>query len=134
MSTEQSPLTTSEIATMWVVYQKKTMMVCVVNYFLAKAEEDETKQLFQQFIDSEKQYVRDLAAIFKKEGAVVPIAHDESDVRVDVPRLFDNIYDVRYLRLMMKIAMGLHALHLSMTYREDMIKLYKKFFDTAEDN
>lgn len=133
MSVKDIPLTSSELATLWVVYQKKSMMVCVINYFLLKEEDEENKQLLKNFVDTESGYVKEIADIFREEGGVPPVGFGEGDINQDAPPLYDGFYDVMYLRLMMKIAMGLHALHLSMTYRGDIISLYRKYLQTAED-
>ncbi|WP_260842236.1 DUF3231 family protein [Siminovitchia fortis] len=127
------PLTSSELATLWIVYQKKTMMVRVVDYLLSKNQDPECIEVLQTFYEGETEFVSELAQIFKQEGAVVPVGFTEKDVNCDAPRLFDDIFDVMYLRTMMKIATGIHALHMTMAYRKDIMGLYRKSSEFAEE-
>ncbi|WP_246202481.1 DUF3231 family protein [Virgibacillus doumboii] len=134
MESKQVPLVSSEYATLWVVYQKKSMMVQVIGRFASINQDPEITEILQTFLDKEKEFVNEIADIFKQEGAAVPVAFTENDVYPDAPRLFDDIYHAQYLRMMMKIATGIHALHMSMTYRADIMALYKKFSAFAEEN
>lgn len=133
MTTGRIPITSSELGTLWIVYQKKTMMVRVIDYFLSKNQDPEAIEILQTFNEGESNFVNELASIFKQEGAAVPVGFTENDVNHNAPRLFDDIFDVMYLRMMMKIATGIHALHMSMAYRKDIMDLYKRFSTFAED-
>ena len=48
------------------------------------------------------------------------------DVNIGVPKLYDNMFDIMFLRLLKEISMGLHTLHLNMAYRKDIVLLYKE--------
>ncbi|HET7580198.1 MAG TPA: DUF3231 family protein [Bacillales bacterium] len=130
---KEAPLTSSELATLWVVYQKKTMMVGVIGYFLTHCKDPEARKLLQSFEKGEREFVREMTSILLKEGAAVPIGFTENDVIQDAPQLFDDIFEIMYLRTMMKVASGIHALHISMSYRKDIMELYKKFTRYAEE-
>ncbi|WP_026702750.1 DUF3231 family protein [Salibacterium aidingense] len=129
----QAPLASSELATLWVIYQKKTMMARVVENFLSKNQEPEAQEILQPFHDRECNFITEITDIFKQEGAAVPVGFTENDVNLKSPPLFDDIYHIMYLRMMMKIATGLHALHMSMSYRKDIMKLYKDCSAFAEE-
>jgi hypothetical protein len=133
IATENIPITSSELATLWVIYQKKTMMQRIVEYVLSKIEDQAAKEIFNDFYKQESQFVNEITKIFNEEGAVIPVGFKENDVNTNVTPLFNDIYDVMFLRLMMKIATGLHALHLTMTYRDDIITLYKNCSIFAEE-
>lgn len=109
------------------------MMVRVVDYLLSKNQDPDCIKVLQTFYEGETEFVSELAEIFKQEGAVVPVGFTEKDVNRDAPRLFDDIFDVMYLRTMMKIATGIHALHMTMAYRKDIMGLYRKFSEFAEE-
>ncbi|HLQ70680.1 MAG TPA: DUF3231 family protein [Bacillota bacterium] len=133
INTGHIPITSSELGTLWVVYQKKTMMVRVIDYFLSKNQDSEAIEILQTFNEGENNFVNELTSIFKQEGAAVPVGFTENDVNLDAPPLFDDVYDVMYLRIMMEIATGIHALHMAMAYRKDIMDLYKRFTQFAED-
>jgi hypothetical protein len=71
-------------------------------------------------------YIEDIKTILKNEGAAIPVGYTEKDVNVGVPKLYDKMFDIMFLRLLKEISMGLHTLHLTMSYRKDMISLYKE--------
>ncbi|WP_139377154.1 DUF3231 family protein [Halobacillus hunanensis] len=133
MTPRNIPLVSSELGTLWIVYQKKSMMVEVTNHFLKNCEEPEAKEILQTFNKEERNLVQEIAGIFRVEGASVPIGFTENDVNYKAPQLYDDIFQIMYLRMMMKIATGIHALHLSMTYRRDIMDLYRRCSEFAED-
>lgn len=133
MTTRQISLTSSELATLWVVYQKKSMMARVIGCFLSKNQDREAIKILQTFYKEESKFVNEMGDIFRKEGAAVPVAFTENDVNHNAPQLFDDTFHIMYLRMMMKIATGLHALHMSMSYRSDIMDMYRRFTAFAEE-
>ncbi len=109
------------------------MMVRVIEFFLSNNQDAEAIEILQTFHEGESNFVNELRNIFTQEGAAVPIGFTENDVNLNAPKLFDDIFEVMYLRMMMKVASGLHALHISMSYRKDIMDLYKRFSAFAED-
>lgn len=133
MEVKRIPLVSSELATLWIVYQKKTMMVRVTDYFLSKCKDTEALEILKSFHEEEKKLVEDIVNILKLEGAAIPIGFTENDVNHEAPPLFDDDYQIFYLRMMTKIASALHALHMTMTYRSDLLEMYKSFTAFAEE-
>ncbi|MEI3612732.1 DUF3231 family protein [Pseudogracilibacillus sp. SO30301A] len=133
MTTGHIPITSSELATLWIIYQKKTMMVRVIESFLSNNQDPEAIEILQTFYEGESNFVNELRNLFTQEGAVVPIGFTEKDVNFNAPQLFDDIFEVMYLRTMMKVASGLHALHISMSYRKDIMDLQRRFSAFAEE-
>src|SRR5699024_11520381 len=108
-------------------------MLRVIDSFLANNQNPEAVEILQSFHTQEDAFVKELTNLFEQEGAAVPIGFTENDVNVNAPKLFDDIYEVMYLRTMMKVASGLHAIHMSMAYRKDIMELYKLFLALAKD-
>lgn len=73
MTTGHIPITSSELATLWTVYQKKTMMVRVIEYFLSNNQDQEAVQMLQAFYERESNFINEISNIFVQEGAAVPI-------------------------------------------------------------
>ncbi|MBP1950868.1 hypothetical protein J2Z82_003840 [Virgibacillus litoralis] len=133
LTKEHVPLASSELATLWVIYQKKTMLVRVIDHFLITNKDSEALEILRNFHEKEQDLVNEIKGIFKREGVAVPVAFTENDVNLNAPQLYDDIFDIMYLRMMMKIATGLHALHMTMSYRKDIIDLYKRCSAFSED-
>ena len=124
--TQKQPLSSSELGTLWMTYQEKTMIQRMLEYFIEQADDDQAKEIMQNTHMKIINYIEDIKAIFNNEGAVIPVGFTEQDVNTGVPKLYDNMFDIMCLRLFKEISTGLHALHLNMSYRKDIVLLYKE--------
>jgi hypothetical protein len=125
MMTQKQSITSSELGTLWMTYQQQTMTQRMLEYFIEQADDNRAKEIM---IDTHKgiiNYVEDIKNILKSEGAVIPVGYTEKDVNVGVPKLYDNMFDIMFLRLLTEVGMGLHTLHINMAYRKDIVLLYK---------
>ena len=121
--TQQHVLSSSELGTLWMTYQSKTMIQRMLEYFIAQADDTRAKEIMQDTHIKIINYMEDIKNILKNEGAVIPVGFTEQDVNIGVPKLYDNMFDIMFLRLLKEISMGLHALHINMAYRKDIVLL-----------
>ena len=124
--TQKQALSSSELGTLWLTYQQKTMVQRILEYFIEQADDNQAKEIMQDAHMKVINYLEDIKAILKNEGAVIPIGFKEEDVNIGVPKLYDNMFDIMFFRLISSISMGLHTLHMSMSYRKDIVLLYKE--------
>nr|WP_263326903.1 DUF3231 family protein [Neobacillus sp. Marseille-Q6967] len=117
------PITSSELANLWMTFQEKTMIIRMLEHFIEHADND-AKQLLQTHYDSASKAIDIITKIFQQEGAVVPIGFTESDVHKGVPKLFDFQYDIMYLHMMTKVEMSLFSLFCGMSYRKDINEFF----------
>ncbi|WP_338472949.1 DUF3231 family protein [Niallia sp. XMNu-256] len=132
--TQKQPLTSSELGTLWMTYQEKTMIQRMLEYFIEQADDNRAKEIMQNTHMKVINYIEDIKAIFKNEGAVIPIGFTEQDVNTGVPKLYENMFDIMFLRLLQEISMGLHTLHLNMAYRKDIVLLYKELTEFTQSS
>jgi hypothetical protein len=130
---ERPSLTSSELGTLWLTYQQKTMILRMLEYFIEKADDDKAKKIMTDLSSQVDSYVKKIAGIFEAEGAVVPVGFTTEDVNKDVPKLYDNGFDIMFLRLIKEISMALHTLNITMAYREDIVKLYKELTSLTQE-
>lgn len=52
LDTEKGPLTSAEITTLWSTYVSNSIAICVLKYFLAKAEDSEAKSVLAFALNS----------------------------------------------------------------------------------
>jgi hypothetical protein len=123
---QKQALSSSELGTLWLTYQQKTMVQRMLEYFIEQADDNQAKEIMQDAHMKVINYLEDIKAIFKNEGAVIPIGFKEEDVNIGVPKLYDNMFDIMFFRLISSTSMGLHTLHMSMAYRKDIVLLYKE--------
>ena len=131
MSLKEVPLTSSELANLWMTYQEKTMILRILEYFIENAENDSVQLLQQQYNNATKA-VEFIADIFHKEGAVLPIGFTKDDVYSGSPKLFDFEYDIMYLHMMTKVEMSLYSLFCGMSYRQDVNDFFIKLTSESQ--
>lgn len=125
-------LASSEIGNLWMTYQQKTMFARMLEHFLHTQENENIKEQLQKYYDQETAYIQEISGIFQAEKIVMPVGYNDSDVKPDTPRLYDEYFDILFLRIMMKVTIGLNALHLSMTYRSDMSDLFMRMSQSSQ--
>ena len=113
------PITSSELANLWMTYQEKTMILRILEHFIEHADNEE-KLLLQTHYNNASITIDIIKEIFKLEGAVIPIGFTEDDVIKGVPKLYDYIFDIMYLHMMTKVEMSLYSLFCGMSYRKDI--------------
>lgn len=126
MNENQAPITSSELANLWMAYQEKTMIIRILTHFIEHASEEEKEILLLHFHQGEKD-IASITDILKKEGAAIPLGFTEQDVYKDAPRLFNYYFDMMYLHMMTKVESSLYALFTSMSYRKDIEDLFIGF-------
>jgi len=133
MSAIKLPLSATELATIWMAYQEKTLLLQLLTHWLEKAEDAQAKAILQQTYANLLAHLQVLKETFQAEEAVLPVGFDESDIVLGVPRLFDAPFDLMWLRTKAKVEIGLYGLHSSMSYREDIRHLHIGFTRQAQD-
>ncbi|GAA0501753.1 hypothetical protein GCM10008986_31570 [Salinibacillus aidingensis] len=122
---EKPGLTSSELGTLWLTYQQKTMILRMLEYFIEKADDEKAKNIMVDLYDEIDPYVEKIAVIFQNEGAAIPVGFTSEDVNKGVPKLYDNGFDIMFVRLITEISMGLHTLNITMASREDIVMIFK---------
>jgi hypothetical protein len=117
---EKASISSSELATLWLTYQEKTMILRMLEYFIHKADDEKSKEIMTSLYGQLEVYVGKIVEIFEQEGAVIPAGYTAQDVNKHVPKLYDNGFDIMFVRLLKEIGMGMHSLNLTMTFREDI--------------
>ncbi|MFP9129375.1 DUF3231 family protein [Niallia sp. BSM11] len=123
MNSRDVPITSSELANLWMTYQEKTMILRMLEHFLEHAD-SEAKQLLQTHYESAGKAIDIITEIFKQEGAAIPVGFTANDINKGVPKLFDFLYDIMYLHMMTKVEMSLFSLFCGISYRSDINDLF----------
>ncbi|HEY0826862.1 MAG TPA: DUF3231 family protein [Bacilli bacterium] len=131
--TERPTITSSELGTLWLTYQQKTMTLRILEYFIEKADDEQAKTIMTDLYGQIDPYVKKIMDIFKTEGAVTPVGYTSEDVSREAPKLYDHGADIMFVRLIKEISMALHTLNITMSYRKDIVMLYKVSLITLVD-
>jgi hypothetical protein len=127
------PITSSELGTLWTTYQRTKMMVILINHLIDKSENEESKKILIDFTNETEKHISELETIFSNDKAINPEAFNVSDVFKEAPPLFEDMFGIIFLRLLMKMDMGANAVNLSMAYRKDIREFYKRTSVYSQD-
>src|SRR5699024_12343572 len=82
-------MTSSELGALWITYQKKTMILRYLEYFIEVSEDKKAKNLMSGLWKELHPKVKELHTMIQAEGAAVPIGFTQEDVNLDAPRLYE---------------------------------------------
>lgn len=117
-------LTSAEIAVMWAQYQSDSLARCVLKYFLAKAEDEEIRQVLGFALSLSQKHMAWIGSTYEREKFAIPIGYTDEDVDTNAARLFDDIFSLHYLNNMSRIGLATYGLALSMSARHDVRQFY----------
>ncbi|GIO27712.1 DUF3231 family protein [Ornithinibacillus bavariensis] len=126
-------MSSTELGALWMTYHKKTMILRILEYFIEKADDEEAKNLMSGLWEQLHPKIIEMESMFINEGAVPPKGFTKVDVNLEAPKLWENGFDIMFSRILKEISTGMYALHLTISYREDIIKLYKQLTEITEN-
>jgi len=98
-------LSVAEISALWMQYMSESMAECVLNHFLATAEDTQIKGALSSALDSSVRHLRAITHFLEQTGIPRPVGFSAHDIDIAAPRLFSDIFYLYYLRRMTQIAM-----------------------------
>ncbi|WP_163143902.1 DUF3231 family protein [Bacillus sp. 22-7] len=120
-----NPLSVSEIGTLWQTYQEKTLIMRFLEYFIEKSDEQEARNILGGLWQELNFYVKDMEELFSDQGMVKPVGFTSADVNLEAPKLYDNGFDIMFLRILKEVSMGLYTLNMNMTYNKKVLSIYE---------
>lgn len=123
---DKPKMSSTELGALWMTYQKKTMILRMLEYFIEKADDERAKNLMSGLWQQLQPKVIELKAMLENEGAACPIGFTKEDVNFEAPKLWGNGFDIMFSRVLKEISTGMYVVHMSTSYREDIITFYKQ--------
>lgn len=121
----QVRLTSAEIAQLWTQYMNDSGSICMLTFFLEKAEDEEIKPIIDHALNISKSHIDKLTSIFKEEKHVVPDGFRvETDVNLQAPRLYSDTYVLHFIHTMSKIGLTNYSAAVASTTRADITDYY----------
>ncbi|MED3572285.1 DUF3231 family protein [Cytobacillus praedii] len=121
----KNPISSSELGTLWLTYQEKTLILRVLDYFIHKADDQQAINIMGGLWQELDYYVKKIEGIFKSEGAAIPKGFTKEDVNLEAPNLYDNGFDIMFIRILKEISMGMYTINMNMAYRDDVMAIYE---------
>ncbi|WP_080844480.1 DUF3231 family protein [Cytobacillus gottheilii] len=118
-------LNVSEIGSLWQTYQEKTLIMRFLEYFIEKAEDPQARNILGGLWQELNFYVTEMENLFSEQGMVKPIGFTSEDVNLEAPKLYDNGFDIMFVRILKEVSMGLYTLGINMTYNKKVMGIYE---------
>ncbi|WP_160725634.1 DUF3231 family protein [Bacillus sp. USDA818B3_A] len=120
-----NPINVSEIGSLWQTYQEKTLIMRFLEYFIEKSDDPQARNILGGLWEELNFYVKEIEEVFCEQGMVKPIGFTSSDVNLEAPKLYDNGFDIMFVRILKEVSMGLYTLSLNMTYNKQVMSIYE---------
>jgi hypothetical protein len=132
MTTEAKiQLTSTELGTVWMTYQSTSASLMLFNLFKEKTIDKEALNILSDYI-TECQNIKNITVnIFNSEKAAIPLGFLEADIIKEAPALFDDFFNIMFLRQIMKLNFGNSAISSAMSYIKEVNDLFKLNYDVA---
>ncbi|GAB4074128.1 hypothetical protein GCM10028778_16310 [Barrientosiimonas marina] len=129
---EQPKMSSTELGALWMTYHKKGVILRMLEYFIEKADDPKAKDLMSGLWKEIHPKAIEIKTLLENEGSAVPEGFTKKDINLEASKLWDNGFDIMFSRILKQVSMGIYVLHLTMTYRKDIIKLYKELTEITE--
>jgi hypothetical protein len=118
---KQVGLTSGELAFLWAQYMNDTASVCLLTYFLEKAEDSEIKSIIGTALRLSLAHIEKITIILTEEKNSIPQGFKlDEDVNLSAPRLFSDTYVLNFIHQMARIGLGGYGVSLSLSVRHDI--------------
>ncbi|MGG3564276.1 DUF3231 family protein [Neobacillus rhizosphaerae] len=122
---KQIRLTSGEISQLWLQYLNDSSSICVLTYFLEKAEDFEIKPIIEFALELSKSHIQKITAILTEEKNVVPYGFNiEEDVDLTAPRLYSDSFVLNFINQMSMVGLTTYAGSVGTSVRSDIRSYY----------
>lgn len=120
-------LTSTEITALWGSYINDSALVCNIEYFLSKVEDEEIKAIIKYALGIAQGNVNTITEIFNKEKYPIPYGFKlKEDVNLSAPRLYSDTYALYYLHQASQIALQGYSINLALSVRADVYSYFNE--------
>ncbi|MGM0853493.1 MAG: DUF3231 family protein [Bacillota bacterium] len=122
---KQIRITSMEITQLWAQYLNDSGSMCILTYFLEKAEDAEIKPVIEYALELSKKHIEKLTSIFTEEKHAIPHGFKiEEDVDLNAPRLYSDNYVLNFIHQMSMVGLTTYSASLSGSTRADITDFY----------
>lgn len=125
-------MSSSEFGALWMTFHKKSMILRMLEYFIETSDDQKAKDLMSKLWKQLHPKIIEMKTMIENEGAAIPDGFTKEDVNLDAPKLWDNGFDIMCCRVLKEISMAMYVFHLTMSYREDIIRLYRDLTEITQ--
>lgn len=120
-----NPLNASEVGSLWLTYQEKTLIMRILEYFMKHSDDEEGRNILGGLWQELNYYVLQMEKVFEEQGMPKPIGFTKADVNLEAPNLYDNGFDIMFIRILKEVSMGMYTMNMNMTYNDQVATIYE---------
>lgn len=109
-----------EMSQLWLIYQANSSIKCILQYFVATAQDPEIKDVLNDALNYIPPQLDSITKIFESVGFPTPHGFTDEDVEVNAKRLFSDAFMLIYVRTINKFGLIKLAHSLPMSSRPDV--------------
>lgn len=122
---QTNPISSSEIGTLWLTYEEKTLIMRMLEYFIEKSEDQQACNILGGLWQELNFYVLQMEKVFQEQGMVKPVGYTTADVHTGAPKLYDNGFDIMFVRILKEVSMGMYTINMNMAYNDSVMQIYE---------
>jgi hypothetical protein len=120
-----NPISGPEVGTLWLTYNEKTLIMRMLEYFIEKSDDQQAKNILGGLWQELNFYVLQMEEIFKDQGMAKPAGYTNEDVNLEAPKLYDNGFDIMFVRILKEVSMGMYTINMNMSYNDKIMQIYE---------
>jgi hypothetical protein len=113
-------LTAPEITNLWQQFILESLDVCLKKYVLAHIEDADIRSVFKYALSLSENHIEKVKHFFNQEKYPLPIGFTDKDVHLNAPRLFSDVFWLKYIQIMSANGMPNYSLAISTSVRSDI--------------
>jgi hypothetical protein len=118
-------ISSAELTQLWAQYMNDSGSVCVLSFFLEKAEDPDIRPVIEFALNLSKAHIEKLTVFFKEDTYAVPYGFKvEEDVDLSAPKLYTDSYVLHFIHQMAKIGLTNYSASVGSAVRADITDYY----------
>lgn len=117
---EEIKLTSAELGLLWMSYIPISARISVHGIFGGKSIDKGAQSIFKSYNIDVQNLKNEIAKILTNEKVIIPFGFDERDITPEAPPVFDDVFNIMFLRRMMKLNFGHDGVFIGMTYMKEV--------------
>ena len=122
---QTNPISAPEVGTLWLTYTEKTLIMRMLEYFIEKSDDQQARNITGGLWQELNFFVLQMEEIFIDQKMVKPVGFTKEDVNLEAPKLYDNGFDIMFVRVLKEVSMGMYTINMNMAYNDKIMQIYE---------
>ncbi len=97
----------------------------MLEYFIEKSDDQQARNITGGLWQELNFFVLQMEEIFIDQKMVKPVGFTKEDVNLEAPKLYDNGFDIMFVRVLKEVSMGMYTINMNMAYNDKIMQIYE---------